>query len=140
MNVANWDPFPCQKMLVNVEKIKVILGTDILPLVDILNHRYSTRALQEWWSLLVKNSHNSISDHVTSAANKLDFMSVRKDVVCCWPQKGGSKLSRSYEIKMVNEIFSMMTNQWKSLCWRLNDQLLKRRLHWSCAWQDSAVV
>lgn len=47
MNIANWDPFPCQKMLVNVEKIKVILGTDILPLVDILNHRHSTRALQE---------------------------------------------------------------------------------------------
>lgn len=103
-------PSLVKKMLVNVQKIKVILGTDILPLVDILNHRYSTRALQEWWSLLVKNSHNSISDHVTSATNKLDFMSVRKDVVCCWPQKGGSKLSRSYEIKMVNEIFSMMTN------------------------------
>lgn len=40
-------PSLVKKMLVNVEKIKVILGTDILPLVDILNHRYSTRALQE---------------------------------------------------------------------------------------------
>lgn len=40
-------PSLVKKMLVNVENIKVILGTDILPLVDILNHRYSTRALQE---------------------------------------------------------------------------------------------
>lgn len=40
-------PSLVKNFLVNVQKIKVILGTDILPLVDILNHRYSTRALQE---------------------------------------------------------------------------------------------